>query len=113
LSENYKLCPFCKKGELRIHSIVISGDTDNNPIGESNQLICDICSHTLYDKKLFERIVISDSVIAVTKPDDLERIMNNPKICTYCEKEKRAVYSDEKIKLCKECFDSIMGQFKK
>ncbi len=113
-ADNFKLCPFCKHGELRIHRRVVKGDAENASIGESNQLICDICNHVVHDNKLFERIAVSDSAGCVVTPaDEAERLKNNPNICTLCKQEKEMVYRDEKIRLCKDCLDSVIDQTKK
>lgn len=115
MSENFRLCPFCQKGELRIHRRVVEGEATPpfRQKGESNQLICDMCNQVVHDNTMYERIAIYDSVsMKVTKAEEVERIKNNPRICKSCEQEKEIVYRDEKIKLCQECLDPFREQVK-
>jgi hypothetical protein len=91
----------------------VKGDADYASIGESNQLICDMCNHVVHDNKLFERIAISDSVsMKVTKAAKVERLKNDPNICTSCKQEKQIVLRDYNFRLCQECLDSLKDQMK-
>ena len=58
-----------------------------------------------------EYIPMSDNAnLKVTKAEDLEKMENNPKICTVCQNEKEIVYRKENVKLCRECLDKIKHQ---
>jgi C4-type Zn-finger protein len=66
MSENFHLCPHCKKGEMRTHRRVVDGEANEPflPKGRSNELICDMCGHYIDDTTVHERISVDDSVSA-------------------------------------------------
>jgi hypothetical protein len=67
--------------------------------------------YRLFTKKkryLFENIPIGDSLsLKVTKAADVERMKNNPRLCTSCQKETEIVFSKGNARFCKECWDNF------
>ena len=112
MTDNFRLCPFCKKGEMRIHRRVVEGET-KEPFwqkGESNQLVCDMCGHVIQDNELMERISITDSVSAnVTKASEVEATKKASR-CNSCDQKKDIVFEKRDIRLCKECLDDFMQE---
>ena len=110
-----ELCPKCKKGHLRPTGLV---GIDRDPelsvkTGESRRYECDNpeCEMRRSDLVHSEHIPVSASAsLEVTKAEDLEKMENNPRICTVCQNEKEIVYRKETVKLCKECLDKIKRQ---
>jgi hypothetical protein len=112
MADNFRLCPFCKKGEMRMHRRVVEGET-KKPFwqkGESNQLVCDMCGHVIHDNELMERISIIDSVSAkVTKASELEA-RKKERRCSSCDEKKDIVFEKGDFRLCKECLDDFMKE---
>lgn len=67
--ENFQLCPFCKKGEMRTHRR--GTDAEATPpfrvMADTSELKCDMCGHVIHDTKQFDYINVVDSVGAEVK----------------------------------------------
>jgi hypothetical protein len=112
-SDNFRLCPFCKMGELRVRRRVVEGEA-KKPFWqrtESNQLVCEACGHVIRDNQLVERFFItgSASAKAVTK-DSREKSLTKEKTCSSCHEQKNIVFARGDFKLCKECLDKVREQ---
>ena len=97
VTDNIRLCPFCKKGEVRIHRRVADGQT-NKPFWEkveNNDLICDTCGHVIHDNELMERT--STDAEAKTKE----------RLCSSCNKMKAIVFELWDFRICKECLENV------
>ena len=97
VTENFRLCPFCKKGEIKIRRRVAEGQA-NKPSWEkveSNQLVCDMCGQVIHDNELMERISLSVDVEAKTK------------ICSSCHKKNTIIFQRGNFSLCKECLENV------
>jgi C4-type Zn-finger protein len=82
MADNVRLCPFCKKGEVRIHRRVAE-EQSNKPFWEkveNNELVCDTCAHIIHDNELMERL--STDGEAKTKE----------RRCSSCDKMKTIVF---------------------
>ena len=88
---NIRLCPFCKKGEVRIHRRVAEGQT-NKPFWEkveNNDLMCDTCGHVIHDNEL------------------MERTSTDGRRCSSCNKMKAVVFELWDFRICKECLENV------
>jgi hypothetical protein len=97
LTDKLRLCPFCKKGEVRIHRRVREGQS-NKPFWkkvESNQLLCDTCGHIIHDNELMERL----STDAEARGEE--------RFCSSCDKKKTIVFELWDFTLCEECLEDI------
>ena len=95
MTDNIRLCPFCKKGEVRIHRRVAEGQT-NKPFWEkveNNDLICDTCGHVIHDNELMERT----STDAEAKKE---------RRCSSCNNMKPIVFELWGFRICKECLEN-------
>jgi hypothetical protein len=68
--------------------------------------------HKKIHRHLSENISITHSVSAkVTKAADLQKMKNNPQLCSICKKEKEIVLRDGNFKLCKVCQDNLKEKY--
>jgi C4-type Zn-finger protein len=97
VTDNIRLCPFCKKGEVRKHRRVAEGQT-NKPFWqkvENNDLICDTCGHVIHDNELTER------TSTAAKPKTIGRL------CSSCNNMKAIVFELWGFRICKECLENV------
>lgn len=67
---------------------------------------------TTKKRYLIENISITESVTAkVTKAVDVERMKDNPLLCSICREEKEIVLRDGNFKLCKVCQDKLKEKY--
>lgn len=111
------LCPVCKKGYLRpTGESAVSGENTEpfRETGSMRKLVCDNSECETRRTNLGinepEINIGGNPSLKVTKAADVERMKNNPRICTVCQNEKEIVYRKENVKLCKECLDKIKRQ---
>jgi hypothetical protein len=110
MSSDFRLCPLCKMGELRMRRRVVEGEA-KKPFwqkAESNQLVCDMCGHVIRDNQLLERFFITDSASArKASKDSREKSLTKEKTCSSCHEQKNIVFARGDFKLCKECLDKV------
>jgi len=111
-----ELCPVCKKGYLRPTGEVATNAEAKEPFretGSMRKLVCDNpeCESKRASVGINEYIPVSATpTLEVTKAEDLQKMKNNPNLCTVCQNEKEIVYRKENVKLCRECLDNIKHQ---
>ena len=111
-----KLCPECGRGHLRPTGEVATDAERSEPFretGETRKYVCDNPECEMHKSNLVNREYIPLSDIAsleVIKAADIEKMKNNPRLCTSCQKETEIVYNKDDNRLCKECLGNYRSQ---
>jgi len=115
-----ELCKVCKKGHLRpTGEATVSGEV-KEPFRETDterEVECDnpecATNQTNYGRNMYEPEIVSGESLEgkVTSAADLEKMKNNPRLCTSCQKEKDIVFTKDNVRVCKECLNNFKDRY--
>jgi hypothetical protein len=115
-----ELCPKCKKGYLKPTGEFAIGGEITEPFRETDSMRKVKCDNpecetnrTNYGRQMYEsEVKIGETLTAqVIKAVDVEKMKNNPRLCTSCQKETEIVFRKDDVRLCKVCLDSFRDKY--